>query len=180
MKVMKPLNIGFPHNALAFFVGCWRLWPMVTVQFNDRGEPLESFAEVFLVCCPRCGNCASVLAADDPEHRLLFRSRRLTCTHCGLTRQWASQRVNIDGRPTDWYFHLPLWLQAACLGEILWAFNAAHLSFLDSYVRATNRRRLPNVNRSAASRLPRWIKSGKNREPVLHAIAILHERLRQC
>src|SRR5260370_39279346 len=82
--------------------------------------------------------------------------------------------------PTDWYFQLPLWLQTPCAGEILWAFNSAHLSFLESYVPARDRRRLPNVNRSAASRLPMWIKSAKNREAVLHAIAILSERILQC
>jgi hypothetical protein len=36
-----------------------------------------------------------------------------------------------------------------------------------------------NVNRSAASRLPVWIKSAKNREAALHGVAILNERLRQ-
>jgi hypothetical protein len=77
-------------------------------------------------------------------------------------------------------FHLPLWLQAACADATLWAFNAGHLTFLESDVRATDRRRLPNVNRSAASRLPGWFKSAKNRQCVLHAIAILTARLRQC
>ena len=44
------------------------------------------------------------------------------------------------GGPVDWYFHLPLWLQAPCCGETLWAYNAAHLDFLfENYVRATLR-----------------------------------------
>jgi len=39
---------------------------------------------------------------------------------------------------------------------------------------------MPNVNRSAASRLSTWIKSAKNRDAVLHAIEILGTRLHQC
>lgn len=153
---------------------------MGTVHFRDTAEPLESYVELFLVRCPQCGSCASVAPEHDPEAHPLFRPRRLTCTHCGLAQRWKNHSLTIDSLPTDWYFHLPLWLQAPCVGRVLWAFNAAHLSFLEGYVRATDRRRIPYVNRSAASRLPEWIKSAKNRAAVLQATAVLGERLRQC
>ena len=154
--------------------------PMPSVPFSDRGEPLEAFADRFLVRCPRCGSCAVVVTEPNSEHYPFFWPRRLTCSQCGLWRRWESRSVTIDGGPTDGYFHLPPWLQTPCVGETLWAFNEAHLQFIDGFVRARHRERVPNVNRSAASRLPRWIKSAKHRDAVLHGIERLRAQLRLC
>jgi hypothetical protein len=65
---------------------------------------------------------------------------------------------------------------------MLWAYNERHLSFLDEYVRAENRRRTPTVaggprNALLESRLPRWMKLARNREAVLTAIAKLRTSL---
>jgi hypothetical protein len=94
-------------------------------------------------------------------------------------QHWATSTVAIGG-PTDWYFHRPLWLQTPCAGDTLWALHAKHLAFLERYVRASQRRRTPNVNRSAASRLPGWIKGAKERDDVLHAIERLKTQLARC
>src|SRR5215212_7033778 len=67
----------------------------------------------------------------------------------------------------DWYFGLPLWLQTPCAGQVLWAWNEWHLDWMERYVAADLRERTPNINMSLASRLPRWIKSAKNRDEVL-------------
>jgi len=88
-------------------------------RFSDHGEWLASFANLFLVFCPRCRRCASIVAIEHPDRYSLFWPRQLTCTHCGSAQRWENQRVQIDGQPTDWYFHLPLWLQAPCAGAIL-------------------------------------------------------------
>jgi len=147
-------------------------------RFVDHGERLEAFADTVLVRCPRCAGCATIVAQPTPEHRPLFWPRRLTCPHCALVQRWASGGVHIDGRPTDWYFHRPLWLQTRCGGtKTLWAFNAAHLDFIERYVRAEQRRRTPYVHDSAATRLPGWIKAAKRRDDVVHAIGRLKARL---
>jgi hypothetical protein len=83
------------------------------------------------------------------------------------------------GGPYDWYFQLPLWLQTPCCGQILWAYNADHLAFLFSYVTADLREGNPHRNQSLASRLPGWMKSGKNRAQVTHGLQRLWERLGQ-
>lgn len=52
--------------------------------------------------------------------------------------------------------------------RILWAYNRDHLDFLEDYVQATLREGLPEQapavfkNKTAASRLPKWIKRAKN------------------
>jgi hypothetical protein len=52
-------------------------------------------------------------------------------------------------------------------GNVLWALNEAHLAFLRGFVAADQRKRVPNHNASQVSRLPRWLKSGKERARVL-------------
>jgi|SRR5688572_22075913 len=83
---------------------------------------------------------------------------------------WLAPAV---GEPNDPWFGLPLWLQTRCAGEVLWAFNARHLSLLKSYAGASLRERKPKVNRSLASRLPTWIKEANHREAVLRGVSRL-------
>ncbi|MBB3724707.1 hypothetical protein [Nonomuraea dietziae] len=83
-----------------------------------------------------------------------------------------------QGAPT--YGGLQLWLQVPCKGRVLWACDAEHLDFLERYVRASVRERVPNRNASLASRLPAWVKSAKNREAVLAGCAALRRRARHC
>jgi hypothetical protein len=82
------------------------------------------------------------------------------------------------GDAADPYFHLPLWLRGQCGSELLWAYNERHLTFIEEYVRAENRRRAPTLpggprNALLESRLPRWMKLARNRGAVLAAIARL-------
>jgi len=74
----------------------------------------------------------------------------------------------------------PLWLQTRCCGQTLWAYNAPHLDFLESYVRADFREGMPLgqiMNLSLASRLPQWMILGRHREEVLRGVMRLRERL---
>lgn len=45
------------------------------------------------------------------------------------------------------------------------------------YVEAELRERIPNINKSVASRLPQWIKSAKNRDEILKCIRKLRKEL---
>lgn len=82
----------------------------------------------------------------------------------------------------DDYFGLPLWLQAPCCGELLWAYNADHLSFIEGLVRAKLRERRPSAsgawqNSALSSRLPAWLKSRKHRDEVLACVDRLRRTL---
>lgn len=179
----------------------------MTTRFLDAGKSLYAFGDTFLVRCPRCQRCARVARAapsqlDKPASEQLFDPRRCTCPHCAYveewnkdtpaksgtqestfqlamaTRVWVSASIVIGG-PTDWYFRHPLWLQMPCCGHVLWAYNTAHLAFLREYVQADLRERVPvpNTNNTLASKLPRWMKSAKNRDEVLKGIARLEALL---
>lgn len=82
------------------------------------------------------------------------------------SRTWQST-------PCDPYFGYPLWFVGTVKGNVFWAYNAAHLSFIRNYVQATLRSREPNRNSSLASRLPAFLLGHKNRAAVLKAISAL-------
>ena len=144
-----------------------------------RSRGAGKFDPVTLVRCPRCSACASVayLLPDDPRRAQVTASQppyRVVCRPCGFNHQpeeYAAHSGRDDTR--EYVTGLPLWLQIPCAGQVLWAWNGAHLDFLEEYVAADLRERTPNVNVSMASRLPRWIKSAKHRDEVLRAIVRL-------
>lgn len=57
--------------------------------------------------------------------------------------------------------------------------NLEHLDFLERYIESGLRERIPNINKSLASRLPQWIKSNKNRDDILSCIKKLRQKLRE-
>jgi hypothetical protein len=150
------------------------------IRFRDGLRWIDSFIGEVLVVCPRCGGCARVAAADSAT-MYLFAPRTLACAACGLSRSWEGDSLTRHaGRSAvDDHFELPLWIQAPCCGETLWAYNWRHLDLIESFVRAVHRERRPNAygwsNRSVVSRFPRWMKSAHNRVALLACIA----RLRQ-
>lgn len=110
----------------------------------------------------------------------------MVCTHCGYAKDREEKSFG-TGRGSDWFFGLPLWLEIACCSNTLWAYNAEHLNYLEEFVRAKIRETdiaarkqassQANVNRTLASKLPRWIKSAKNRDEILHCIEKLRKTL---
>jgi len=139
-------------------------------RFQDEGDLVYEFLEdEILVRCPQCGRRARLVVwgEGDPE---LMSPRRLACHFCGFTRDHHDKALSIyrDGR--DPCFGNPLWLRSETPKGIVWAYNMRHLTLLHSYIQAQVRERHRMVtwsNRSIYSRLPRWMKSSKNRELVL-------------
>jgi hypothetical protein len=100
-------------------------------------DSTPSLLDHALVECPRCERQATITVDDAP---------RVTCGHCGYVRDGPPGRlitwwsVRQDGR--DPLFGLPLWLTAECCGgELLWALNHAHLSYLARFVASKQRDR---------------------------------------
>ena len=152
-------------------------------RFSDKRIQIYEFSNQFLVVCPQCDRKAEVLIEVETQQNkpALFFPRRLSCSSCGYSKEWADNGLAIHPNQ-DWYFELPLWLSIPCCGEILWAYNAQHLDFLEDFVKARLRERTNDdmhgwSNRSLASRLPKWIQRAKNRDEVLKCITKLRKRL---
>src|SRR5215203_4572804 len=156
-------------------------------RFLDTGTRIYDFYEEFLVVCPKCARLAKVVIdeaefAKLPKRKLLkfrnrfFAPRRLICLN-GLHRDFWKGNQILTGGNVDWYFRLPLWLEISCCGTTLWAYNQQHLEMLESYVSAKLRARTVKGRSSVLSKLPKWIKSAKNRAEILRAIAKLSGKL---
>jgi len=99
---------------------------------------------------------------------------RLLCPGCKTeTLQPIAWSRTQQSTPSDPYFGHPLWFVSTVKGDVFWAYNAAHLSFIRNYVQATIRIREPNRNSSLASRLPQFLLDHRNRLAVLKAIRAL-------
>ena len=155
-------------------------------RFRDDGSQPDVSWNHWLVRCPRCQGCAEVRHITQANRNYLGAvvhtlPARVVCRSCGYIHtvtemaQSGSTLPRDDSR--DWVSGLPFWLHSACAGHILWAWNASHLEFLERYVSADLRERTPNVNRSLASRLPRWLKAAKHRDEVLRCIRKLYATL---
>ena len=142
----------------------------------------------------RCSSCSFALTAED-EHWFSavrgFAGKR--CRKCGATIQRGFDTFNGHDTTeitcggcktvneceiswsraqeigTDPKFGCTLLLRAVFRGNVLWAWNLDHLDFLEGYVGSSLRERIPNRNRSMASRLPKWMKEAKNREGIMKA-----------
>lgn len=152
----------------------------MSVERHRDGRGLDAFRDETLVVCPACSHLARSREIE-PATSDRFAERRLTCDHCGHARSWANRSFRRGWGQTpvlDDYFELPLWLQAPCCGEVLWAYNTDHLAYLEAFVGARLRessRGPGSRTRPLAGRLPEWMKLRKNRDAVLACI----ERLRQ-
>lgn len=163
-------------------------------RFMDEGHEIFNFGNYFLVQCPRCGKMAKVRPTDPSKEKKLastaaaFNEKWFYCPWCRLSRVAAACGFSVDNC-LDWAFQLPLWLQTNCRGNRFFAYNLEHLDFLESYVGAKLRERRPiqrvfedgdgipmQINKTMASRLPRWMKLAKNRKAVLKAILQLRKK----
>lgn len=156
-------------------------------RVRDDGRSLAAFIDQVDVICPRCAGRALVTMkpAVSPEVASGMPAR-LTCRHCGMSRTQRlatgavySYRLGSDGR--DPFFGLPLWLTATSAHGMVFAFNERHLAALEAFAGAELRERHGLAatmlrNRTLHSRLPRWMKLGRNRADVLHALARLRRK----
>lgn len=142
------------------------------IRFRDTLAGLCAFAESAVhVTCPACQARAVVAPIDRPPGSSLSWPRRVVCTECAYRRV---QSVVVSGRRDHvdkTSFGAPLWLQRPCRGHTLWALNAEHLDFLESYIAADLRERgSTHGTLSMVESLPAWLKQAGHRRDVLRGI----------
>ncbi len=145
-----------------------------------------------LVKCPSCTRKAFVKPQSSLQGKIEETVVKLVCTHCGhskllsetpssiISQSNTKARFYSLGGGTDPYFDLPLWLTINVEENTLWAYNTQHLQFLKDYINAKLRERngQENLNKSVASRLPKWMTASKNRTLILKKIGELEKMLK--
>lgn len=164
----------------------------MVLRFRDYTTCLSEFEQAIWVTCPRCDR---PVLSRCLEERLTW---RIACTYCGYIQ--TASRASKRRKPLPWWtgdwwteyrkhggavdplFGLPLWLQAPCCGDVLWAYNEAHLDLLESYISATLRERQggKGYHHSIAVCLPRWMKLAHHREPIQKGIRQLRHKLHEA
>jgi hypothetical protein len=152
-------------------------------RFRDDGRSLLNYLDDILVTCPKCGGAARVRLAEPPapppKRPVIagFAPRHLVCSSCTFRSVWNGKTIALNrlagGAARDPYFGLPLRLQVPTRHGMLFAHNADHLAWIEAFVAAGLRERCAGgkpSSRSIASRLPRWVKSAKNRDEVVRAL----------
>jgi len=126
------------------------------------------FEHRMLVRCEKCRKRAiAKTKAYDEEKQLWIVG--CVCSYCAHVWAVRSKRPNLAD--------LPLWLQAPCCGEKLWALNEEHLAYLEMHLGARVRKRAHGQNSTIAARLPRWMSAAKNRKAIMKGLSRLREIL---
>jgi hypothetical protein len=135
-------------------------------RFRDKGESVYTFYDHRVMACPCCGKPVDLVIDS------------IACWQCGYNKEFSTYGTS-HFRALDTKLHLEFYLAIPCCGHTLWAANVNHLDFLEAYVGATLRERMPNKNTSMASRLPEWIRDDKNRDQILKCILKLRQKLKE-
>jgi C4-type Zn-finger protein len=144
---------------------------------------IEWRGPVIGMVCQRCSNCGyKWLTAEVWKERYSDRIKQTVKIECPVCHEvsdlklgWVEDRST--QRPFDPYFGFPLWLQAETCGQVLWVYNKDHLHAIKAYISAAHRERAKDGTWSMMTRLPKWMKSARNRDALLKSIERLEVKL---
>ncbi len=146
-----------------------------------------------LVVCPNCSKQAMVKTDNFSFSNTGESEVKVICVNCGYNKRLIDKPVSllhpsneksktgrhyVFGGAIDPFFYLALWLKTDFEENTLWAYNYEHLLFLREHIEASLRERNGQelANKSLGSRLPKWMTSKKNREPLLKKISALQNQ----
>lgn len=148
---------------------------MTQERFNDHNKRLTAFQTEVLVVCPSCHKQA--LSSVDYANK----KSRLLCSSCGYNRVKTTETriFGIKGHlelAAHVYFRVELWLELPFKGEVIWAYNYAHLDYLESYISATLREHKDRSHFTLLEKLPKFYHDAKNRTALLKLINKMRKR----
>jgi transcription elongation factor Elf1 len=142
-------------------------------RFQDKHLKLADFYQEVWIVCPKCAQMA--VATVDFEKK----SARMVCMHCGHSLQKSTildQKASLQVA-ANIYFDAKLWLSADFKGHHLFAFNAAHLEYLEKYIAADLRENTDRKFFTMVEKLPKWMQLAKNRAALLKQIGQLKKKI---
>ena len=141
-------------------------------RFVDKREDRYRILELRtddpdLIVCPKCEKMAKILTDN-----VSFANKeryKIICSNCNTVKVLEEKN-----HPHSSY--IP-WMHISCCGEQLLVHNRRELELLEGFVEAELREHIQDehgyANTSYASRLPKWIKSKKNRNKILDCLVKL-------
>ena len=138
-------------------------------RFQDQNFRLTHFQEEVAVACPKCNKKA--LTTVNYEEK----KAKLTCMHCGfhdvkdtlLTHLGYTANYKADASA---YFDVETWYLAPFKNDFFFAYNEAHLLYLEQYIGAKLREHKDRSHFTLLEKLPKFYHEAKNREALLKLI----------
>lgn len=143
-------------------------------RFSDENKRLSDFHKEVLVCCPACGKKA-IARVNDEESKA-----RLLCAVCGYNKEIGAE-TTVGGKvgrlrmAADHYFDAPLFMQHPFKNDVFYAYNEAHLDYLERYIGATLREHTDRTHFTLLEKLPKFYHEAKNRGELLRVIGKLRK-----
>lgn len=147
--------------------------------FHSQKGRKESYSVELNCHCPHCSEEISVKIPRVNEKKETI---SIKCSNCGKTENYKPRNIEQqlqyieNGKPSDYYFGLPLWLTSNFRGNDFWAFNNEHLLYLKEYIQAELREKNGRTHWTMVEKLPEWMKSRKNREKLIKLITELEKK----
>ena len=141
-------------------------------RFKDENLQLTDFFHEVWVVCPACEKKA-IATTNSETH-----TARLFCVNCGYNKE-VTTRIGKNGYVTtaaNLFFETDLWLSAPFKNDLFWAYNAAHLSYLERYISANLREHNDRTHFTLLEKLPKFYHEAKNREGLLKIIEKLNNK----
>ncbi len=137
-----------------------------TNRFQDENLVLSDFYDEVWVVCPACAKKA--IAKRFAEEK----TARLFCVHCGYNKEvsTAFAKGGAITMAANSFFDADLWLTTTFKNGLFWAYNAAHLEYLERYIRAGLREHNNRTRFTLLEKLPGFYHDAKNRDGLLKRI----------
>lgn len=146
--------------------------------FCKKSEEMVFYKAIISFHCPDCG---TPIEKEQPNLKEKWLHLKVNCPNCNAQHivqpkyeMYREKYPEMTGMMHESSFGLPLFLQTEVKGNLFWARNLEHLLKIEDYVSSDLRER---HGMEMVAKLPNFIKSAKNREAVLKAIAKLKEKL---
>jgi len=142
-----------------------------TNRFKDSNLRPDAFSDETLVVCPKCNGKATVKSCKEAQKAELY------CSSCHyIANRDIADVDNTHSKCTDYWFNCELFLQSSFKNELFWAHNYKHLSYIKQYIEAELRERNNREFFTLVEKLPKFIKSAKNRTKLLKLITKLENK----
>lgn len=145
-------------------------------RFTDQNYRLNDFEQEVWVVCPQCRQQAVARIHNNDKEA------RLNCVHCGYSKaasklvQYADRKYAELEQAAHLYFDAELWLSYPFKGEVFWAYNPSHLTYIEQYVAAKLREQKDRTHFTLLEKLPKFYHDAKNRKALLKIISKLKNK----
>lgn len=147
----------------------------MTNRFHDQNLRITDFQQEVDVVCPKCQKKA--LATVNYEDK----QAKLICKHCGYIdiKESAVTFLGVHDyfrTAAHVYFDAELWYLTPFKNDVFFAYNDAHLNYLEQYIGAKLREHKDRSHFTFLEKLPKFYHEAKNRNTLLKLISKLRNK----